>query len=154
MTTTVRPTLKAALDKAQPHILSDVLAKVKLGTMLTPLKRAFTGLSAAASFDLTAIDATGETAGASNPNRLAALSVIALRIVTSGTAASVGAYVVTDTGGTAVTTDTGARVGIAKISDDGKTITFPNTVTAFTIEYMPRSYEDLTDVDGALDGSP
>jgi len=153
MTTTVRPTVGAALDKANPNLLADLLHKVKLGTMLAPLKRTFT-IGASATADLTALDATGEVTGAANPNRLAALSVTALRIVASGTAASVGAYVVSDVGATPLTTNTGARVGIATLSDDGKTITFPNTVTGFVVEYMPRSSIDLTTVDLALDGSP
>lgn len=153
MTTTVRATIGQQLDKANPNNLCDILARVKLGKMLTPLKRAFT-ITASATADLTALDAAGETVGPSNPNRLAALSVVALRIVASGTAASLGAYVVTDAGGTPITTNTGARAGIATLSDDGKTITFPNTVTQFTIEYMPRSSVDLASVDAALDGSP
>ena len=33
----------------------------------------------------------------------------------------------------------GAAVGIARLSDDGKTITFPNTVTGFVLHYMPRA---------------
>lgn len=153
MTATVRATIGQQLDKANMNNLADILSRVKLGKMLTPLKRVFT-ISASASLNLTTTDAAGETVGPANPNRLAALAVVALRVVASGTAASVGAYVVTDAGGTAVTTDTGARVGIAKLSDDGKTLTFPNTVTQVTVEYIPRSSVDLASVDLALGGSP
>jgi hypothetical protein len=30
-------------------------------------------------------------------------------------------------------------MGIALLSDDGKTLTFPNTITQFTIQYIPRA---------------
>ncbi|MEE9592243.1 MAG: hypothetical protein V3W28_01530, partial [Thermoplasmata archaeon] len=79
MTTTAAFTVKDALDEANPSRVAAALAKVKLGTLLSPLKRSFTGLASAAAQDLTAIDATGETTGTANPNRLAALSVSALR---------------------------------------------------------------------------
>jgi hypothetical protein len=52
----------------------------------------------------------------------------------------------TDTGGTAVSPTAGANVGLAKISDDGTTITFPSTVTAFILEYVPRPAVDMTTV--------
>jgi hypothetical protein len=154
MTVTATPTLQTKLDTANANNLADLLALVKLGTVLAPLKRAFTGLGASASFDLTAIDGTGETVGASNANRLAALCVTALRCTASGTANSVGSYGVTDTGGTAVTPTAGANLGVAKISDDGKTITFLTTVTGFTIEYIPRSHTAMTTVEEGFGDSP
>lgn len=131
-------TVRVVLNDANPNDIPDALHKVQLGTVLYPLKRTFTGLTAAAAFDLTAIDGTGETAGAGNPNRLAALLVGPLRVTASGTANSVGSYAISDTGGTPVSPTAGANVGLATISDDGKTITFPTTVTAFTIQYIPR----------------
>jgi len=128
------------LDDANPLDIADALRRLKLGTTFTPLKRTFTGLTAAASFDLTAIDGTGETVGAGNANRLAALSVTNLRVTASSTAASVGSYVAGDVGATLLIPPGGASaaVGVARISDDGKTVTFPNTVTAFVIAYIPR----------------
>jgi len=154
MTTSVAPTLQNTLDKGNLINLADIARKMHLGTMLTPLKRTFSGLTAAASFDLTAIDGTGETVGASNANRLAALLVGPLRVTASGTANSVGSYAITDTAGTVLTPTAGANVGLAKISDDGKTLTFVTTVTAFTVQYIPRSLTDMTTADGALDGAP
>jgi hypothetical protein len=138
-------TLQAELDSGDPTTLGDVLQQVHLGTILTPLKRTFT-ITASATADLTALDATGETTGTANPNRLAALAVTTLRVTASGTATSLGAYIVTDAGGTAIIPPGGASaaVGIALISDDGKTITFPNTVTGFVIEYVPRSATAMT----------
>ncbi len=150
-TTTRTRSVRDVLDSANPNDLPDALRKIKLGTMLYPLKRAFTGLTAAAAFDLTAIDGTGETTGAGNPNRLGALAVKTLRVITTGTAASVGSYIVGDTGATPTLPTGGASagVGIATISDDGKTITFPNTVTAFTIAYIPLVLS-TTDLDAAF----
>lgn len=156
MTTTARSTLKSALDLARPGQLEVILAKMKLGTMLTPLKRVFTGLTASATADLTAIDGTDETVGASNTNRLAALAVTYLRVDASGTAASVGSYVVGPPTATLLIPPGGANtaVGVARLSDDGKTLTFPNTITGFTIQYIPRSSVDMTSEQAALDGSP
>jgi hypothetical protein len=143
-TATAVDTLKNATDQAEPGDLPDALRLMKLGTMLTPLKRTFTGLTAAAAFDLTLIDGTGETAGVANANRVAALAIATLRVTASGTANSVGSYAISDTGGTPVSPTAGANVGLATISDNGKTVTFPTTVTAFVIEYVPRSNTDMT----------
>jgi hypothetical protein len=145
MTATANTTLQSALDQARPGQTDDALRLMKLGTMLTPLKRTFAGLTSAAFFDLTTIDGTGETTGASNPKRVAALSVATLR-VTAGAAAA-GARLVTDAGGTPSAT-------VATISDDGKTVTFEAGVTAFVIEYIPRSNTDMTSTQSAFDGAP
>lgn len=150
-TATKTRSLQEVLDEALPGELADALRKLKLGTTHAPMKRTFTGLTAAAAFDLTAIDGTGETAGAANANRLAALLVGTLRVTASGTGNSVGSYAMTDTGGTTVSPTAGANVGIAKLSDDGKTITFPTTVTAFVVEYIPRT---LQSSDYAADFAP
>lgn len=138
-TATEARTLKSVIDEANPNEIADVLAKLNLGTVFAPLKRAFTGLTAAAAFDLTLIDGTGETAGLGNPNRLPANLVRSLRVTASGTANSVGTYIVSDAAGTPTSPTASTIVGIATISDDGKTITFPTTVTAFIIAYMPRT---------------
>jgi len=144
-TTTLLNKTRDVLDKADPGKVSDVFRNMKLGTMLAPLKRVFTGLTAAASFDLTAIDGTGETAGAANQARTAVLNLNYLRVDASGTAASVGNYIVGPPTSTLLVPPGGANVavGVARISDDGKTITFPNTITGFTISYIPRSAVDV-----------
>lgn len=143
-TATKTETLKDALDTANPVDVADALHKVKLGTMVTPLKRAFTALTAAASFDLTTIDGTGETpTGATNPNRLAALTVGTLRVTASGTANSVGSYAVGDVAATLLSPLASTVVGLARLSDDGKTVTFLTTVTAFIVEYIPRPSSDM-----------
>lgn len=145
MTTTIAPTLKNELDNARPDEIADVLRLMKLGTMLTPLKRVFTGLTGAATYDLTALDATGETTGVSNPNRCALRHLVSLRVVTATTASVAGTYIFTDIAGDLISATTHTVVGAARISDDGKSITFPSAdVTAFTIEYLPRSNVDMT----------
>ena len=64
-----------------------------------------------------------------------------LQLVASGTAGSLGSYILGDVSATPAIPAGGANVtpGVARLSDDGKTITFPNTVTAFTFSYFPRS---------------
>lgn len=151
MTVNVTTTLQTALDAARPGQTEDLLAKVKLGTLLTPLKRTFTGLTSSATQNLTAIDGTGETVGANNPKRLAALSVTTLR-VTAGTLAA-GPAVVTDVGGTPTAIGAGS-VHVATLSDDGKTLVFQAAVTGFVIEYIPRSNTDMTAAQPAFDGAP
>jgi hypothetical protein len=133
-------TVRSVLDDANPNDVPDALHKTLLGTTLYPLKRTFTGLTAAGEFDLTTIDGTGETTGAANTNRLAALTVTSLRVTaeTTGTDAT-GSYAITDASGTGLNPLNSTVVGLAKLSDDGKTITFLSTdVTAFVIEYIPR----------------
>lgn len=141
-TLTFNRTLRIGLNDANPNTVDDLLAQIDIGTMLFPLKRTFTGLTAAAAFDLTLIDGTGETTGVGNPNRLAANTVRTLRVTASGTANSVGSYVLTDSAGTATSPTASTIVGLALISDDGKTVTFPTTVTAFVITYHPRVVSD------------
>lgn len=152
-TTITKPrTVQAVLDEANPNELGPALAKAKLGTRLSTLKRTFTGLVGAASYDLTALDAQGETAGLANPNRLPADAIRTLRVTAATTANTVGSYHVTDAAGTAVSPTAGANCGLAKLSDDGKTLTFPTAdVTAFIIEYSPRT---LQAADLAADFAP
>ena len=75
-------------------------------------------------------------------------ALTSLRVTASGTAGSLGTYILTDPSGTPIVPPGGASaaVGIAKISDDGKTITFPNTVTGFVLQYMPRASVDSSGV--------
>ena len=47
-------------------------------------------------------------------------------------------------GATALSPTAGANVGLALLSDDGKSLTFPSTVTAFVIEYVPKPAVDIT----------
>lgn len=136
-TTKVRST-QLVLDEANANELPAALQQLKLGTVHAPLKRTFTGLTGAASYDLTALDASGETAGVANANRLPAAHVRTLRVTAATTANTVGTYIVSDASGTKVSPTASTVVGIATISDDGKTLAFPTAdVTAFIIEYIP-----------------
>ena len=155
MTTSIAQTMQSALDKGGPAIVGDAASQMKLGTMLTPLKRTFTGLTGAATYDLTALDGDGETAGAGNPKRLAALCVNSLRVTAATTATAAGTYAVSDIGGAVVSTATHTAVGVALISDDGKSLTFATAdVTAFVIEYIPRAAIDMVATNNALNGAP
>lgn len=143
-------TLQEVLNKANLNQLPTVVQKMKLGNMLNPVKITVTGLTAAAAIDITtaAVRAAATITGlerATGDNLPAILAVKTLRCTASGTANSVGSYAVTDAGGTAVSPTAGANVGLALLSDDGATLTFPSTITAFVLEYIPRSYTDLED---------
>lgn len=135
-TTTKTPTVQSALSQANPNVLADAARVAKLGRAISPIKVTLTGLTSAASFDITsaAVRAAATVVGISPAletlERLPAIgSIETLRVVT-GTAT--GPRAVTDAGGTATT-------GIALISDDGKTITFEAVITAFVITYYPRA---------------
>lgn len=130
--TTIRETLQSALDEANPNKLADALQQVKLGSVLTPVRATFTGLADVAAHDLTDA-AHGELAPILVP-----LSVR----VTAGTGA-VGNRALIDAAGTPAAPGANG-VGLATLSADGKTITFEAGVTAFIVEYLPRSYVDTS----------
>jgi hypothetical protein len=94
-----------------------------------PFKKTFTGLVAADFHDL-----TSSALGYSSP----ALTVGTLR-VTGGDAVAIGSYAVTDVAGTMLSPAAGTAIGLARLSDDGHTVTFPtgSLVTDFIIEYVP-----------------
>lgn len=154
VTATKTNTLADVLDKADPDQIADALRLIKLGRMLNPLKVTFAAITAVAAPDLTTfkVGDAGVTVNQGLTNFPVGtplppvLDLTSLRVTASGTGASLGTYTLTDTGGTAIVPPGGASVavGIAKLSDDGKTITFPNTVTGFVIEYTPRSFTDPT----------
>lgn len=153
MTKTFTPTLQQQLNKANPNNVADLLRQVALGDILAGFKRTFTGLTAAGTFDLTAIDGTGETVGVGNPNRRALLALKSLRVTAATTATTVGSYGLTDSGGNTVTAATHTVLGICLISDDGKSITFPTAdVTAFVIEYVPAALVPATTAEAGDEG--
>jgi hypothetical protein len=150
---TIAPeTLQSVLDKSDPNTLADALRLTGLGARAAVVKVVATGLTAGASFDITtaAVKAASTITGI-DPLHTGELlppiaQVVSLRVAASGTPNSVGTYVVGDTGSTMVSPTAGANVGIARLSDDGKTITFLTTVTAFTLTYVPRSKVAVTSV--------
>lgn len=122
-TTTKADTLKEVLTKADPNQLPDAFRQIDLGAML-----------AGKEYDSGTI-----TASATVVLPEEAAIVQSARIVTSGTAGSVGTYLVGDSGATPVIPTGGASLapGIAKIGTDRRTITFPNTVTRVVVRYLP-----------------
>jgi hypothetical protein len=126
VTATIKETLQAALDKGDLNTVANILGLMKLGTMLTPLKKTFTGLTALATHDLT------DAAHGSGP---AALVVVVLRVVAGSAAA--GVRKIGDVGAT-------PDANTVTLSDDGKTFVFEDTVTGFVVEYVPRAAVDMT----------
>jgi hypothetical protein len=141
VTATETNTGQDVLDRADPNELADILRKIKLGQMLNPVKVSFTGLSATAAKIIAQLKAgsTGVTVnqglqiGAADPLP-SILSVVAVRV--AGGSAAAGVRMIGDAGATASST-------VARLSDDGTTLTFEDTVTAMVLEYIPRPATDL-----------
>lgn len=132
-------TLATALDNADPNRLCDVLRKLKLGQMLTPLKVTLTP------------DSSQKTVTLDPP----ALMITSVRATKgAGGSQKAGEYIVQDASGTAVDHGVGANLpGSCKLSADGTTLTFAtnwsNTLGASPTDtciviYMPRSDTDIT----------
>jgi hypothetical protein len=146
MTTTKELDYRKLGNDAHPQNVADFLRAVKLGNMLSVIKVTVTGLTASAAIDVTtaAVKAAATIAGVSldtGENLPAIGNVVSLRVTASGTAGSLGVYGIGDDGATAIVPPggAGAAMGIAKLSDDGKTLTFPNTITGFVLIYRPRA---------------
>lgn len=157
MTTTRNETLRSVLNDGNLNEIDSALARAKLGNMLSEVKVVVSGLTAASAIDITtaAVKAAATITGLelqSGENLPAIGTLKSLRVSASGTAASLGAYIACDDGATAIVPPggAGAAVGVAKLSDDGKTLTFPNTVTGFVLTYRPRAAVDLGTVYAAL----
>ena len=82
MTTSTVQTIKEVLTKADPNEIADALRKCNLGNM----------------FQVKMYDTGTITGVATVPLPESALHVLSARVVTSGTAASVGTYMVADNG--------------------------------------------------------
>ena len=123
-------TVKTELDRADLNNLADVIRKIGLGSMLEVQE-----------YDTGTITASA-TVSIPSPG---ALIVQSARVVTSGTAGSVGSYLVSDSGATLSTpTAASTQAGVAKCSADGLTITFPNTVTRAVIRYIKNPATTLS----------
>jgi hypothetical protein len=151
MTTSRTPTVREAVNSGNPAVMASALQHVALGTMLGKIKVVVASLSATATPDITsaAVKAAATITGItlqSGENLPAIGVVVSLRISASGTATSLGTYGISDAGGTAIIPPGGASaaMGVALLSDDGKTITFPNTVTGFVLEYFPAASGGMT----------
>lgn len=130
VTTTAKETLLKVLNDADPNKIADALAQADIGTMFTPTQ-----------FDTGTITAS---ATVTLPGQ-GALLIQSARVVTSGTATSVGSYLISDAAAVMIIPPGGASVavGVGRLSADGKTVTFPNTITRATIVYIPKPAADL-----------
>lgn len=158
-TTIVAETLAKALAECDPNRIADALRAYGIGMALSPQKYTWLGSTGATAVDITTAGFLSRaTPGTKTPtlpqSQLAlppAMHIATLR-VTTGPSGSVGAYQVTDAGGTAsllqiagASGNTSLSVqGTALISDDGATVTFPAQISGFVIEYVPRSAYDVT----------
>lgn len=123
MTTTATRTLQDVLNDADLNQLSAALYKVQLGELL----------------EIQEYDTGTITASAAVTIPGGALLVQSARVVTSGTAASVGCYLCADSGATAfLPTAASERPGVAVLNAAGTTVTFPNTVTRVVIRYIKK----------------
>lgn len=122
-TSTTPNTLLAALNKAGLTALSYLLGLVGLGDMLRGREEDSGTITASATYELD----------------YQAAAIQSIRVVTSGTAASVGTYFPGDPTVTPLLPPGGAStaVGIASVGTDRRTITFPNTVTRVIVVYNP-----------------
>ncbi len=151
MTTNVLKTIRGVLNTANPNDVADALRKIKYGNMLEPIKIVVVGMTAIAAPVITGalVKAAATISGGlslANGEMLPAIAnIVSLRVTASGTAGSVGTYGISDSSGTAIVPPGGASaaMGVALLNDAGTTITFPNTITAFTLVYMPRPFVDL-----------
>lgn len=132
MTATKTPTLKDLLNDANDQTLARALRALGLGDMIDPAEWDSGTISASA---------TVQPPGGCR-------TIQSIRVVTSGTAASVGTYLGGDSGVTPLLPPGGAStaVGIASVSADGTTITFPNTVTRVIVRYTKLAANPSTTV--------
>jgi len=124
MTATVAETLKTVLDQAHPNKLADALNLVDLGTLL----------------DVSEYDTGTITASADVTLPGGALVVQSARVVTSGTAGSVGTYIAGDAAATLLIPPGGASagVGVCQLAANGSKLTFPNTITRAIVRYVKK----------------
>lgn len=140
-------------NKGDLNTLGQVAAKVKLGNMLSVIKVVVTGLTAAGFFDITtaafkaALTSNAGITLLSGENLPAIGHLVSLRVTAATTASTAGTYGLTDVAGDMITANTHTVMGVARISDDGKTLSFPTAdVTAFILQYVPRADVALTTV--------
>lgn len=109
-------TLKSALNRANPNTLADVLAKIDLGSILSPVSAT--------------LNQTAATTVVLDPPALSPATTTVR--VTGGV--SLGAYMVVDADGVAV--NVGTEIGVCKLSADGTTLTFASNVTDAKVTYL------------------
>lgn len=155
-TNVIAETLAKALNEGDPNRLADALRLYGLGMHLSPQKYSWVGSTGATAVSInTAAFLAAATPGPKTPTlpasqaTLPAILEVGTLRVTTGPSGSVGTYTVTDAGGAPQLLQAagGASLivpGIALLSDDGATLTFPVAVSGFVLEYIPRSALDVT----------
>jgi hypothetical protein len=144
VTATKKRSVREAINSGNPADTALGLQKMQFGSMSCVVKATVVALASAAAIDITAAatKAAATIVGltlATGENLPAAGTVQSVR-VTAGAAAA-GLRQIGDAGATASAT-------VAKLSDDGKTLTFEAGVTAFVLVYTPRAAvaPDATDI--------
>lgn len=141
-TATKVPTLLAALSNADLNQIADVFRQMDLGNM----------------FEVKEYDTGTIAAVAAVPLPEEALRVESARVVTSGTGASVGTYMVGDSAVTPLLPPGGASTAIGIASAQGiaapgaglttkgviTSVTFPNTVTRVIFRYIAAAKKNLS----------
>lgn len=140
-------TERIALNSGNPGSFSGAAADVKLGNVLGLVQAKLTFSSGQTSFDLTsqAVKAAITTVAGidvpSNPTGDPSFSPLppAGRFLSFAvlTGTNTGAYIQSDTGGTALIPGT-TYPGVFKLSDDGKTVTIPSSATVVSFTYQPQ----------------
>ena len=120
VTATKALTLEEVINASNLNLLADALAKAGLGTVLALQKESIVQAAA---------DTITLSKAAFGP------AMVHVR-VTAGGASTLGAYLVSDSGGVAVVV--GAEIGVCKLSDDGLTLSFAagSNITAAQVSYM------------------
>ena len=151
MTTTTQTfSVRQALDEANPSLADEALTQVKLGTQSKLIKATIAAMTASQTPDITAIPAAKITIN-QGPDNVVSSGILppigvvkSLRVSASGTATVVGTYAIGDASATALTASTSGVVGLATLSDDGKTLGFTATITGFVIEYWAAPLSTLS----------
>jgi hypothetical protein len=151
-------TLRDAMNTGDITSQAAAQQQILLGNMCAMVKVVVTGLTAAATVNIT----TAATLAAATVTGIALAGdgellppighVRTLRVTAVGTGAT-GPRVVTDAGGTAIAPSAGIA-GVALLSDDGTTLTFEGTVTGFVLEYFPAPALPLSTSPTADIGAP
>ena len=155
MTTLAQRALDA-IQNGDPRDHATIMQKLRAGYLFCPIKIVGTAVTAVTNLTLSelrngadGIVITSLIGGNTFPANFTPpkIGVVrSLRVGASGTAGSVGTYVMTDRPDGATIVPPGgasAAAGIAELSDDGDIITFPNSITGFTLVYLPMPYIDL-----------
>lgn len=157
----VAETVAKALNESDPNRLFDALRLYGFGMHLSPQKYTWLGTTGATAVNITTTSWFANASGGSKTpglpqgatQALPAALIIGNVRVNTGPSGSLGHYYVADSSYTGAVypgfmaggaTGATAAIGIALLSDDGSTLTFPAQVSGFVINYIPRSYVDVT----------